>query len=284
MKPAHILFLISAIGLGIASCNKGTRTIQKDEEPAVKEVIKEVVKRDTLYKTLTKTIPFNFEGTKDQFTDFKTPNYDLRKPNFVIIHHTAQKTCDYTMYTFSLERTQVSSHYVICKDGTVIQLLNDYMRAWHGGISRWGNSTDINSNSIGIELDNDGFAGFPQAQINALLTLLETLKTRHKIPAYNFIGHADIAPTRKNDPNKTFPWQQLAEQGFGVWYDKLLPPLPEFFSETIALRIIGYDISNVKAAKQAFARKYFKKDKYEEYNEEEKRILYNLMIKNLEPK
>jgi N-acetylmuramoyl-L-alanine amidase len=53
-------------------------------------------------------------------------------------------------------RTQVSSHYVIADDGSVIQMLNDYLRAWHAGRGSWGKDTDINSSSIGIELDNNG--------------------------------------------------------------------------------------------------------------------------------
>ena len=83
-----------------------------------------------------------------------TTNFDLRKPNFVVIHHTAQNACEQTLKTFTLERTKVSAHYVICKDGTVHHMLNDYMRAWHGGIGSWGNNTELNSSSIGIEIDN----------------------------------------------------------------------------------------------------------------------------------
>src|SRR5437868_14449309 len=72
-----------------------------------------------------------------------TTNFSLRKPNFVIIHHTAQTSCDQTLRTFTLPRTQVSAHYVICKDGSVYHMLNDYFRTWHAGMARWGNSTDI---------------------------------------------------------------------------------------------------------------------------------------------
>src|SRR5688572_13509632 len=86
-----------------------------------------------------------------------TTNFNLRKPNFVIIHHTAQNSCEQTLKTFTTTKSQVSSHYVICKDGTIFHMLNDYLRAWHGGNSRWGNNTDINSSSIGIEIDNNGF-------------------------------------------------------------------------------------------------------------------------------
>ena len=105
-----------------------------------------------------------------------TTNFGMRKPNFVIIHHTAQNSCEQTLQTFTLPRTEVSAHYVICKDGTVHHMLNDYLRAWHAGAGSWGNDKDINSSSIGIELDNNGFDSFPPAQINSLLTVLDTLK------------------------------------------------------------------------------------------------------------
>jgi N-acetylmuramoyl-L-alanine amidase len=107
-----------------------------------------------------------------------TTNFNMRKPNFVIIHHTAQNSCDETLKTFTLERTQVSAHYVICRNGVVHHMLNDYLRAWHGGIAKWGNITDLNSVSIGIELDNNGFEPFSSLQINSLLTLLDTQKKK----------------------------------------------------------------------------------------------------------
>jgi N-acetylmuramoyl-L-alanine amidase len=69
---------------------------------------------------------------------------------------------------------KVSAHYVICKDGTVHHMLNDYMRAWHAGVGTWGNDADINSSSIGIELDNNGFEPFTEAQLNSLLQLLSS--------------------------------------------------------------------------------------------------------------
>src|SRR6476469_844915 len=148
-----------------------------------------------------------------------TTNFNLRKPNFVIIHHTAQNSCEQTLKTFTTVKSQVSAHYVICKDGTVYHMLNDYLRAWQAGVSKWGNATDINSLSIGIEIDNNGFEPFTDPQINSLLQLLDRLKKAYNIPTANFIGHADIAPGRKVDPNRYFPWQKLAENGFGFWFD-----------------------------------------------------------------
>ena len=144
-----------------------------------------------------------------------TVNFNLRKPNYVIIHHTAQKSTQETLKTFTQAKTQVSAHYLIGADGTITQLLNDYLRAWHGGVAKWGSITDINSVAIGIELDNTGKSPFTEVQIDALLSLLQKLKTSYTIPQANFIGHSDIAPTRKVDPSVYFPWAKLAEKGFG---------------------------------------------------------------------
>lgn len=181
-----------------------------------------------------------------------TTNFDLRKPNFVIIHHTAQNSCAQTLKTFTLERTKVSAHYVICKDGTIHHMLNDYLRAWQAGVSKWGNFSDINSSSIGIELDNNGSEPFPETQITSLVKLLDTLKRNYAIPTPNFIGHADVAPGRKNDPSTFFPWQSLAQRGFGLWYDTTGVVVPDYFNSPQALRIIGYNIKDTLAAIRSF--------------------------------
>ncbi len=204
-----------------------------------------------------------------------TTNFNMRKPSFVIIHHTAQNSCEQTLRTFTLPRTAVSAHYVICKDGTVHHMLNDYLRAWHAGISKWGNLNDINSASIGIELDNNGFESFDSLQINSLISLLARLKKNYGISAANFIGHGDIAPTRKNDPNYRFPWKKLAEQGFGLWQDEALVPAPADFNHIRALRIIGYDVKDTSAAIQAFKR-HFLQDTTRRINDTDKSVLYNL--------
>ncbi len=208
-----------------------------------------------------------------------TTNFSMRKPNFVIIHHTAQNSCEQTLRTFTLTRTQVSAHYVICRDGTVHHMLNDYLRAHHAGVSRWGNTTDLNSCSIGIELDNNGFEPFSEAQIASLLGVLQRLKNAFNIPAANFIGHGDIAPTRKNDPNWRFPWQQLAAKGFGFWYgDTAHVQVPDQFNTLEALRIVGYDLKDSSAAKLAFNR-HFLQDTTTSITPAGKRILYTLYKK-----
>src|SRR5690606_21649823 len=188
-------------------------------------------------------------------------HYDLRRPNFVIIHHTSQHSVAQTIRTFQLEHSQVSAHYVIGKDGRIIQMLNDYERAWHAGYSKWGPVTDLNSVSIGIELDNNGSEPFPQKQIDSLLVLLDTLKARYAIPQQNFIGHGDVAPTRKNDPNVFFPWKKLAERGFGIWYNEdYLSEPPVDFNPIEAVKIIGYDTNNLEAVIIALKRKIIVSD------------------------
>ncbi|SKA10184.1 N-acetylmuramoyl-L-alanine amidase [Sediminibacterium ginsengisoli] len=207
-----------------------------------------------------------------------TTNFGMRKPNYVIIHHTAQNSCEQTLKTFTLPRTAVSAHYVICRTGTLHHMLNDYLRAWHAGNSKWGGSTDINSNSIGIELDNNGFEYFDSLQINSLISLLGRLKKEYGIPAANFIGHGDIAPTRKNDPNWRFPWKKLAEKGFGLWYDDVRDTVPAGFNHIQALRIIGYDVKDTTAAIQSFKR-HFLQDTTKRINDLDKSVLYNLQKK-----
>lgn len=207
-----------------------------------------------------------------------TTNFGLRKPNFVIIHHTAQNACEETLKTFITPRTAVSAHYVICKDGTIHQMLNDYMRAQHAGISKWGNLIDINSSSIGIELDNNGFEPFDSLQINSLLVLLNRLKQKYTIPTANFIGHGDIAPTRKNDPNFRFPWNTLSKAGFGLWYDENLTPAKPDFNPYIALRIIGYDLKDTTAAIRSFKR-HFLQDTTKRLNAVDTLVLSNLQRK-----
>jgi N-acetylmuramoyl-L-alanine amidase len=209
-----------------------------------------------------------------------TVNFDLRKPNFVIIHHTAQNSCPETLHAFSVTKSQVSAHYVICKDGTVHHMLNDYLRAWQAGLSKWGNNTDINSSSIGIELDNNGFENFTDAQINSLLVLLDTLKAKYKIPQENFIGHADIAPGRKVDPNWRFPWKVLSDHGFGNWFgDTTGQAVPPGFNHYQALRTIGYNIKDSMAAVAAFRRHWLQDSTYKDFDSASEKILFNLSLK-----
>jgi N-acetylmuramoyl-L-alanine amidase len=277
MKKAFLRYYLFFVVVIVFACNtfpyKETNSYYKQQ---AKQLIKEL-----------KAKPFD---VADSINGINAPqwvgttNFDLRKPNFVIIHHTAQNSCEQTLKTFTLERTKVSAHYVICKDGTVHHMLNDYFRAWHGGIAKWGNNSDINSSSIGIEIDNNGFEPFEPQQINSLLNLLATLKNKYKIPVANFIGHGDIAPKRKVDPNIHFPWATLAQNGYGVWFN----PSPEFalqnnISVPYALALIGYDVKDTTAAMLAFKR-HFRQDSTATITEDDKSVMAQIILQKLELK
>lgn len=208
-----------------------------------------------------------------------TVNFGSRRPDFVIIHHTAQDSLAQTIKTFTLEHTQASAHYVVSRTGEVVQMLSDDLRAWHAGASKWGNNYDMNSCSIGIELDNNGIEPFSEEQINSLLILLTKLKATYNIPTSNFIGHSDVSPKRKADPSILFPWKRLADAGFGLWYDMPNTPPPAGFDVESALRRIGYDTSNLPAAIIAFKRHFVQIELSAVMTAWDKCVLYNLYKK-----
>jgi len=160
-------------------------------------------------------------------------------------------------------------------------MLSDYLRAWHAGIAKWGNLTDVNSASVGIEIDNNGFEVFTDPQMRSLFQLLDTLKVKYSIPAANFIGHSDIAPSRKVDPGVYFPWKTLADSGYGVWYgDTTNVVVPDSFNTVHALRIIGYDVRDSIAAIKAF-KIHFLHDTTFIMSDPEKKILLDVENKSL---
>lgn len=235
---------------------------------------------DSMMRMMTQ-LPSNGKNPAINASDwYTTVNFSIRKPNYVILHHTAQTSAEQTLFTFSIERTGVSAHYVVGRDGVIYQMLNDYMKAWHAGSGKWGSVTDMNSASLGIEIDNNGTEPFSDAQVNALLKLLAYLKKEYAIPQENFIGHSDIAPTRKNDPSRFFPWKKLADAGFGYWYDPSnLKDPPADFNALLALRVIGYDIRNQGAAIKAFKLHFIQNDVSTTLTDYDKKVLYNLYLK-----
>jgi N-acetylmuramoyl-L-alanine amidase len=90
------------------------------------------------------------------------------------------------------------------------------------------------------------------------------------------VGHADVAPGRKVDPSRHFPWQKLAENGYGLWYDTTGVVVPDTFSEMQALRIIGYDIKNPANAIQSFKIHFTPSDSARTISNEDKKILFDL--------
>lgn len=206
-----------------------------------------------------------------------SPNFDERRPGFVIIHHTSSETAARAIRILTDPATRVSAHYVIGRDGRLVQLVEERSRAWHAGDSRWGGNADINSISIGIELDNTGFEPFAEPQIRALLALLAELRERYKIPAANYLGHGDVAPGRKVDPSRFFPWKRLAEQGFGLWCDSPAEPVPPTFDAILALQAFGYDGSDPGATAAAFRRHFRGEDRSGPLDEAERAVLACLL-------
>ena len=181
-----------------------------------------------------------------------SPNFNERRPSFVVLHHTTNDNVERALRTLTDPAREVSAHYVVGRDGKVYQLVDERQRAWHAGRSQWGGDFDLNSSSIGIELDNTGEEPFTQAQIDALLRLLGDIQARYRIPPPNFLAHADVAPGRKVDPSALFPWRTLAEHGFGIWCEPPFAPAPVGFDAVLGLAALGYDTRNLAAAIHSF--------------------------------
>ncbi len=270
LTTGFILFLFS-----LASCSpKPYSATNKVYAKQTKAFAKKI--------TVTPTNLIIADSLKSPMYPAYTTNFGMRKPNIVVLHYTAQNSCEQTLQTFTKPATQVSAHYVICKDGTLHHMLNDYLRAWHAGAGKWGNNNDVNSSSIGIEIDNNGLDSFSTAQINTLVGVLLFLKKEYNIPAENFIGHSDVAPARKIDPGLLFPWKALSEKGFGWWYDDTTGVnVPVDFNIKYALKIIGYDVKNIPNAIGAFKRHFLNTANDLLFTKPEEKILYAVMLKYL---
>ena len=183
-----------------------------------------------------------------------SPNYNERRPMLIVLHFTDGTTAQGSLNILRSGNDEgpVSAHYLIGRDGHIYQLVADEQRAWHAGAGRWGSITDVNSASIGIELDNDGQSAFAPVQIDSLLRLLTDLTGRLRIARTQIIGHEDLAPGRKNDPGPLFPWKQLADAGFGLWPQGPLVDPPPGFDPWMALGLIGYPLDNRVATVQSF--------------------------------
>jgi N-acetylmuramoyl-L-alanine amidase len=118
---------------------------------------------------------------------------------------------------------EVSCHWLIGEEGRVFALVPEEMRAWHAGAGTWRGTGDVNSRSIGIELQNDGRSPFPEVQMAALERLLADVIARWGIAPSGVIAHSDMAPDRKADPGPRFDWRRLARAGLSVWPDAATP-------------------------------------------------------------
>ncbi|QPH55064.1 N-acetylmuramoyl-L-alanine amidase [Pontivivens ytuae] len=145
-----------------------------------------------------------------------SPNYGDRRgavPSLIVLHYTAMGSAAAAIARLCDPACEVSAHYVIDRDGDVTRLVADEHRAWHAGAGAWLNVTDVNSHSLGIELDNPGDAPFPEAQMLSLEALLSDLRDHWRIGPEGVIGHSDCAPGRKSDPGTHFDWARLERAG-----------------------------------------------------------------------
>ncbi len=157
-----------------------------------------------------------------------SPNFNSNKRlkkqiKFIILHYTGMKNERLAMNKLIDVQSQVSSHYLVKNNGTVVTLVPDLYIAWHAGISSWKTHKLLNKNSIGIEISNPGhqfgYKKYSKKQINSLINLISFLSKKYKIKKRNILGHSDIAPDRKKDPGEKFPWRYLAKKNICVWHN-----------------------------------------------------------------
>lgn len=173
---------------------------------------------------------------------------------------------------------EVSAHYLISATGDVHQLVDEGQRAWHAGAGSWGGLDDINSRSIGVELDNNGAVPFGAAQIDALETLLGGVMQRWAIPAAGIIAHSDIAPTRKADPGRRFDWRRLALSNLAVWPNATQHTPPDDTGFLRAAQRFGYGAEfSIEAVHGAF-RQRFRPQAFGPLDSQDMAMIHNLAL------
>ena len=175
--------------------------------------------------------------------------------DMLVLHCSAYDTVKLTQVFLDLG---VSAHYLIDQDGSITQLVDEGKRAWHAGAGAWHNFGDINSCSVGIEVINPSLGHslpYTPEQINALKELSKKIIKKYRILPHNVIAHSDMAPTRKYDPGRLFPWAELAKEGIGLWPTNNALINPETDVKNL-LQKIGYPVENEAAALRAFLRHF----------------------------
>ncbi|WP_428331808.1 N-acetylmuramoyl-L-alanine amidase [Novosphingobium sp.] len=193
-----------------------------------------------------------------------SPNWNARKLpiTLVVLHYTGMTSAADAIARLCDPAAEVSAHYLIDEDGTVVRLVDEAHRAWHAGRAYWRGVTDINSASIGIEIVNPGhefgYRPFTDAQMEALVPLLADIMRRHAIAPADVIGHSDVAPARKTDPGELFDWDMLARYRLALARPK--PRMRLIYDNDgafyLALERLGYDIADRAAAIRAFERRW----------------------------
>ena len=206
-----------------------------------------------------------------------SPNFDSikRKSNqikFLIFHYTGMRKESDAIDRLTKIQSEVSSHYLIKKNGVIVVMVPDLYVAWHAGKSSWKSFKSLNKNSIGIEISNPGhnhnYINFSKKQIRSILHLSKLLIKKYKIKSSKVLGHSDIAPFRKKDPGEKFPWKYLAKFGIGKWHSISNKTLKENREKKIYIKEekiffknllkIGYPkkVLNKKTLVRTFQRKF----------------------------
>jgi len=163
----------------------------------------------------------------------------------IVLHYTAMDSAAVALERMCDPEPEVSAHYLIDRDGTTTQMVDEAMRAWHAGAGAWGDITDVNSHSIGIELDYcppfEGTLKYDERQIKSLEILLtDILHRRPEITIDGIIGHSDMAPARKFDPGPMFPWERFAKAGLAIWPQDVADQAPDWDVFKKAAKVLGY--------------------------------------------
>ena len=147
----------------------------------------------------------------------RSPNCGERRrgqvPSLIVLHFTAMQTAEAAIERLCDPAAEVSAHYLITRQGEIVQMVPEDRRAWQAGQGEWMGRGDVNSRSIGIELDNDGQSSFAEPLMKALVELLPQIMKRWNIAPSGVIGHSDMAPGRKMDPGPYFDWMRLERVG-----------------------------------------------------------------------
>ena len=155
-----------------------------------------------------------------------TQHFNVRKPALIILHGSGYDFVGTHEVLLGNTDREVSCHYFIGKDGRVEQYLDNSVRAWHAGAGYWAGFVDINSLSIGIEIecpgDDQSFewpnSGYNEIQTQRTAELVKKLAAEYNILPHHVLGHQDVSPYRKKDPGPRFDWSALAAEGVGLWH------------------------------------------------------------------